>query len=121
MARGELGKPRSSVSVILLSIVTIGIYGIYWQYRTFKEMKRYSGEGIGGALALVFTLTFILYLVNIFKMPAEVGDLYAREGQPKPVSGATGFWVFLPFVGGIIWLVKTQGNLSKFWEAHGAH
>jgi|GEM_PF-5393889 len=52
MAHGDVGKVRDPWIVILLSIVTIGIYALYWQYATFKEMKDYSGQGIGGGLGL---------------------------------------------------------------------
>jgi Domain of unknown function (DUF4234) len=118
MASGAVGKLRTPLAVILLSIITLGIYGLYWQYATFKEMKEYSGEGIGGGVGLVFAI--LLGIVNIFLMPAEVGGLYGREGQEKPVSGLTGFWILLPFVGWIVWVVKTQGHLNHYWEAHGA-
>jgi len=104
--------------VILLSIVTLGIYAIYWQYKTFKEMKDYSGAGIGGGIGLV--LAIILSIVNVFVMPSEVGGLYESAGQPKPVSGATGFWILLPIVGGIVWVVKTQGALNRYWLSAGA-
>ena len=113
-----VGKVRGAGMVILLSIVTLGIYGLVWQYKTFREMKAYSARGIGGGLGLV--LAIFLGIVNWFVMPAEVGNLYAAEQQPKPVSGLTGFWVLLPLVGGIVWLVKTQGALNRYWRAHGA-
>lgn len=113
-----LGKPRGPLVVLLLSIVTIGIYGLYWQYAVFKEMKEYSGEGMGGGLGLLFAI--LLGIVNVFMMPAEVGGLYAREGRERPVTGVTGFWVFLPIIGGLIWLFKTQGRLNDFWRARGA-
>jgi hypothetical protein len=113
-----LGEIRSPVAVILLSIITLGIYSLYWQYKTFKEMKDYSGTGLGGGLALV--LAIIFGIINVFMMPAEAGNLYEREGRPKPVSGVTGFWILLPLLGGFIWLFKTQGALNRFWEAHGA-
>jgi Domain of unknown function (DUF4234) len=116
--RGSVGNVRSPVAVILLSIITLGIYALYWEYSSFKELKRYSGEGIGGGLGLLFAI--LLGIVNAFMLPHEVGKLYAREGQPEPVSALTGFWVFLPIVGGIIWVVKTQGRLNDFWLAHGA-
>jgi hypothetical protein len=113
-----VGKIRSPVVVILLSVVTIGIYGLYWQYATFKEMKAYAGEGIGGGLGLLFA--FLLGVVNVFLMPHEVGNLYVREGKEAPVSALTGFWVLIPIVGGIIWVVKVQGRLNQVWEEHGA-
>src|SRR2546430_13187752 len=83
-----LGKPRGWVVVILLSLVTLGIYGFVYQYKTFQEMQDYSGEGIGGVVGLI--LAIFLGFVNWFLMPAEVGNLYAAEGQEKPVSGITG-------------------------------
>jgi Domain of unknown function (DUF4234) len=113
-----LGKPRGWVVVFLLTLVTLGIYGLVWQYKTFQEMQDYSGDGIGGVVGLI--LAIFLGFVNWFLMPAEVGNLYAAEGQEKPVSGITGLWNLLPLVGTFIWLAKTQNALSRFWEAHGA-
>jgi Domain of unknown function (DUF4234) len=115
---GPVGKPRGAGIVILLSIVTLGIYALVWQYKTFREMKDYSGAGIGGGLGLFFAI--FISIVNWFLMPSEVGNLYQAEGQAKPVRGLSGFWVLLPLIGGLIWLVKTQGALNRFWRAHGA-
>jgi len=104
--------------VILLSIVTLGIYGLYWQYATFKEMKDASGQGIGGGLGLLFAI--LVGIVNVFLMPHEIGQLYAREGKEQTISALTGFWVLIPLAGWIIWIVKTQGHLNRYWEEHGA-
>src|SRR5436305_1403828 len=109
IARGPVGRPRSAAAVILLSLVTLGIYMLVWQYQTFKELKDYSGQGLGGGLALLLAVLF--GIVNVFAMPAEIGGLYAAEAADKPVSGATGAWIFLPLIGGIIWVAKTQGAL----------
>jgi hypothetical protein len=115
-ATGEVGKIREPVVVWLLSLVTLGIYGIVWQWKSFNEMKRYSGNGMGGAVAfLIGLLTF--GLVPVFLFPAQVGNLYSAEGRAQPVSGVTGFWVFLPLLGSLIWLFKTQGALNDFWRA----
>jgi Domain of unknown function (DUF4234) len=114
-----LGKPRGWVVVFLLTLVTLGIYGLVWQYKTFQEMKDYSGNGIGGAVGLI--LAIFVGFVNWFIMPSEVGHLYGAEGQePPPVTGVTGLWNLIPLVGTFIWLAKTQNALSAFWEAHGA-
>ncbi|HZM54005.1 MAG TPA: DUF4234 domain-containing protein [Acidimicrobiales bacterium] len=113
-----VGKIRSPWMVILLSIITFGIYALYWQYASFKEMRVYSGDGIGGGLGLLFAI--LLGIVNAFLLPSEIGHLYAKEGKVQPISGVTGFWVFLPIVGGIVWVLKTQGRLNDYWTAHGA-
>ena len=118
MVTSALGKVRSPAVVILLSLITLGIYGLYWQFATFRDMKEHAGEGIGGGLGLLFAI--LLGIVNIFLMPAEVGQLYAGQGRDRPVSGLTGFWILLPFIGWIVWAVKTQGHLNRYWELQGA-
>jgi hypothetical protein len=118
MAQGQVGMVRSPVSVILLTIITLGIYGLYWQYAVFKDLKQYSGEGIGGGIALLFA--FLIGIVNIFLLPSEIGSMYARDGQESPVTGVTGCWIFLPLVGWFIWLVKVQSRMNEFWASHTA-
>jgi hypothetical protein len=113
---GQIGKERSPVTVILLTLVTLGIYGLYWQYASFKELKDYSGEGVGGGVGLI--LAIFIGIVNAFLLPSEVGNLFKREAQEPPVSGLTGFWVLIPLLGFIIWVVKIQGRLNEFWTAH---
>jgi len=115
--QGRIGSVRSPLAVILLSIITLGIYALYWEYASFKEIKAYAGEGIGGGIGLLFAI--LLGIVNAFLLPHEVGRLYAREGRAGPVTALTGFWVILPIVGGIIWVFKTQGRLNDYWLAHG--
>jgi len=106
------------LTVILLTIITLGIYGLYWQYCAFKDLKVYSGEGIGGGLGLV--LAIFIGIVNIFLMPMEIGNIYKREGKEEPVSALTGLWVLIPLVGWFIWIVKVQGRLNELWTAAGA-
>ena len=112
------GKLRSPVGVILLTIFTLGIYGLVWNYKTGNEIKNYSGEGLGGVLWLVIAI--VIGPVMWFVAPSEVGNLYRREGQEPPVSGITGLWWLLPLIGFIIWVVKVQGALNRFWETKGA-
>lgn len=113
-----LGQRRGPWFVALIGIVTLGIYWIYWYYKTGEELKRYSGEGLGGVLWLVIGL--VIGIVMWFVSPSEVGNLYGREGQDKPVSGKTGFWMLLPLVGYFVWTIKVQGALNRFWESKGA-
>ena len=118
LAQGPLGKPRGVAFVAIIGLLTFGIYLIYWAYKTGEEVKRYSGEGLGGVLWLVIWL--VVSIVMIFVAPSEVGRLYSREGQTPPVSGKTGFWMFLPLVGYFVWIVKVQGALNRFWVGKGA-
>ena len=116
-----LGKIRSTGTCILLMIVTFGIYGLFWYYSTHDEMKRHSGQGIGGGIALLLAL--FVGIVMPYLTSSEVGGLYERSGRQKPVSGATGLWYFpgmLIIVGPIVWFVKTNGALNAYWRSLGA-
>ena len=53
---GPLGRERGVLFVILISLVTLGIYYLYWVYKTQEEVKEHSGQGIGGVLGLVIAL-----------------------------------------------------------------
>ena len=112
---GAVGKVRSPLAVLLLSILTVGIYGLYWYYRTFKELKGYRGQGLGGGWGLILAL--FCGIIPIFLLPSEVGRLYEQVGRPPPISALTGLWVLLPLVGAIVWLFKVQGRLNDFWAS----
>lgn len=71
-----------------------------YNYSVHDEMRRHSGRGIGGGIALL--LSFVGYVAMPFVTPAEVGSLYLRKGQPAPVNGWTGLWAVVPAIGGYI-------------------
>jgi hypothetical protein len=109
----SVGKQRSTGTAILLTIVTLGIYGCVWVYCTSKEIKAHSGSGLGGGIALLIYLVFSP--ATFFITASEVGGLFSRVGRPQPVSGVTGLWVLLPFVGPVVWFVKVNGALNTYW------
>lgn len=116
---GSIGKIRGTGVSILLCIVTLGIYSVVWYYKTHQEMKNHSGVGIGGGIALLLSL--FVGIVMPFLTAGEVGNLYQRRGQAKPVSAITGLWLLLPLVGPIVWFVKTNGALNGYWRSLGAN
>ena len=118
-ARGPVGNTRSIGLSILWAILTLGIYTFVWVYRTQDEIKRYSGNGIGGVLGLVVYL--LISPVTWFVVPSEVRYMYEDlDGGSSPVRGITGLWLLLPIVGAFIWFFKVQGALNRYWESKGA-
>src|SRR4029453_18477141 len=115
---GPLGQPRGILFGILLFIVTLSFYGWYWVFKTQDEVKNHSGQGLGGVLGLVVWI--LISPVSAFVIPSEVGKMYAQDGQRPPVTGWTGLWLF-PFgifiVPAIVWFVKVQGALNRYWDA----
>jgi Domain of unknown function (DUF4234) len=117
--RGPVGNRRSIGLSILWFVLTLSIYGYVWVYKTHEEIKRYSNNGIGGVLG--FVIYFLVGPVTFFVVPSEVRYMYEDlDGQKSPVRGVTGLWVLLPLVGAIVWFVKVQGALNRYWESKGA-
>ena len=110
---GPLGRPRGIGTLILLIVITFGIYGLFWIYLSFAELRAHRGEGVSGAVGLLLALV----PVSIFLLPSYIGRMYQESAQDAPVSGLTGLWALVPLVGSIVWLVKVQGALNRYWEA----
>jgi hypothetical protein len=119
-----IGKARSIGLVILLSIVTLGIWPTVWSYQNGDEIKRYSGQGIGGVGYLLIMLAnlivpFVPTIVVMFLLASEVEQLYRREGKEPPITTIWGLWFLLPIIGQIIWYVRIQNAINGFWRDHG--
>jgi len=116
-ATGQLGKARSIGLVILLTIVTLGIWTWVWSYQNGDELKRHSGKGVGGIGYLLITV--FISPVTMFLMASEVEQLYRAEGKEPPITTIWGLWFLLPIIGHIIWYVRIQRSINDYWIAHG--
>ena len=119
--RGPLGQVRGTGLQMLLFAVTFGIWGYLYYFFVHDEMKRHSGEGLGGVLALLVSV--FAYMASPFLLSHEVGGLYERRGVRKPVSALTGLWFFpgiFLLVGPLIWFVLTNTALNRYWRSEAA-
>jgi hypothetical protein len=119
--RGPIGQIRPTGMIILLFFVTLGIWGFIYYFQTQEEMKRHSGEGVGGVLALVIAIIF--GIISPFILSNEVGQLYSRRGQEPPVTALTALWFFpgiFILVGPFIWFIQTNKALNEYWQSVGA-
>ena len=115
----RVGGPFYSTGlVILLTIVTLGIWPFLWTYRTNEDLKAYNGDGLGGWLGVILYL-FVSPVV-MFTIPNEIKNAYERDGRESPVTALWGLWFLLPIIGHIIWYVRVQSALNDFWLAKGA-
>ena len=112
---GPLGQQRGIGFAILITIITLGIYSLYWVFKTQEEVKEHSGQGVGGVLGLVIYI--VVGIVSWFLIPSEVGKMYEQDGREAPFSGWTGLWLLLPIIGAFVWFIKVQGALNRYWES----
>jgi hypothetical protein len=114
---GNLGKRRSAGLVILLTIVTCGIWAIVWAYQNGDELQRFSGKGLGGVVHLLITI--FVSPVTMFLLAGEVEQLYRDDGQEPPITTLWGLWFLLPLIGNLIWYLRIQDAINDYWTAHG--
>lgn len=111
------GVERNPVTVIILSIVTCGIYSIYWLYMITKEINAALGEErINFVLYfLVGILCFPLIFLGMYKIDEALVQLQARIG----LQGKSNFvlWIILSFVGvgTFIMIYQVQEALNELW------
>ena len=117
-ATGQIGETRSIGKSILLAFVTLGIYCVYWTYKTHEEIKLRSGQGLGGGIGLL--LYIVVGVATPFLIAAEVKTMLEGDGRESRVSAVTGCWILLPLAGPFIWFAKVQGQLNDYWRSLGA-
>jgi hypothetical protein len=123
-----LGRQRNPGVVILLMIVTLGIYQLVWFYQLFSEARAYVAgrNGVkvtsgGAAIGFLFIPLFggIWAIMLMFKTPGLVTRMREADGVPEHLRGSTGLLgllVFLPLLGAILWIIFTQGAINSFWR-----
>lgn len=115
---GPLGRPRNIAIAILLAIVTLGIYALVWTYQTYSEMKRHTGQGVGGVIGLV--LQIFVSPVTFFLVPSEIKAMYERDQAITDLTPLWGLWFLLPIFGPFVWFIRVQDELNNYWAAKGA-
>ena len=115
---GPIGKPRSIGLVILLTIVTLGVWTVIWSYQNGTELKEHARTGLGGVGYLLLTL--FIAPVTMFMMASEVEQLYRRDGKEPPITTIWGLWFLLPIIGNLIWYVRIQKSINDYWTTHGS-
>ncbi|MGX7680622.1 DUF4234 domain-containing protein [Jatrophihabitans sp. DSM 45814] len=113
-----IGKQRGGINVVLLSIITLGIYWLVYIFKTHSEIKKHTGIGLGGPVALIIAI-FVGFL-NPFLLGNDVKAARVQAGMPERVSALTGFWSWIPIIGIFIFASKLQNALNEYWTAEAA-
>jgi hypothetical protein len=117
-------KIRNPLGVVGLSLITIGIYYIFWWYfinREMRDLGRARGRDLGqspGNSVLAITLGAIIIvpaIVSLWRTSARVEAAQETVGIQNRVSGPIIF-ILLLLIGPVgVWYA--QSELNKVWEA----
>lgn len=115
---GPIGRRRSIGLVILVTIVTLGIWTLVWSFQTGNDLKNHNRDGLGGPVYLLITL--FVSPVTMFLMANEVERMYRAQHREPPITTIWGLWFLLPLIGNLIWYVRIQRSINDYWTSLGA-
>jgi hypothetical protein len=95
----------SRAKFLALYLATIGLYGIYWFYRHWRDYKHYSGSSLWPIPRAIFSIFFAHALFNRFFQVARIAD---PKLQWHPGMYAT-LYVVLALVSGLSDVLASVG------------
>jgi hypothetical protein len=118
-------KRRHPFGPLGLSIITFGIYGIFWWYFINREMRDLGEEGEPILSVLAITIGWIIIIppfVSTYNTAARIQRLQKRAGveATDPTQGAVMPWLvlilwFIP-LGGLLWQAYMQWGLNLAYD-----
>jgi phosphotransferase system glucose/maltose/N-acetylglucosamine-specific IIC component len=114
-----IGKKRDPIVVILLSIVTCGIYGIYWYYTAMVDLNGILGEERLNPVTFIIlciicppVLYYVLYKIDSgLAQAAERERIYYKENFV--------LWLLLVLLLGIgvfVAIFQITGAYNRIWD-----
>lgn len=104
---GPKGEVRSVFVMMLLWVVTFGIYGVWWSFKVSSEVNAFLGSDRMSAIKVMLLTAVTCGLYGLYFQFVEAKNVL-REVQTK--AGKPGK---VPFVVGPM---QFQGTLNKVWE-----
>ena len=110
-------KKRNIAVCIILSIVTCGIYGLYWLYQLTEDTNALTGDAnatSGGMVILLSIVTCSIYLWYwLYKQGERIDAVKTANGMPSSNSGI--IYIILGIVGlSIISYCLMQSEINRF-------
>ncbi len=112
---GRVGTTRNPWVVWLLVLVTLGIYGLYWWYKTNEELAEYDPSiEVNPLLAMLALFVPICNIVTLWRTGTRVGQAQQTATGTANASGGIAFLLALLFSLNFVYL---QSNLNQLWAA----
>ena len=121
---GAMAKTRDPLGVALLTLVTLGIYGLVWYYKVNREMadlgRAHGTDELGdspGTSLLAVTLGALIIVPAIisFYNTFQRTKAAARLTSVEPLEGWIALILYLLL--GIAFPAYLQSGLNKVWHA----
>jgi len=113
-----VGRKRPLWQIVLLYIVTFGIFRRIWLYRVNKEVDGHAGLGFNHRQTLWLLILPIIGPSIVTWQTAYRMNNYLYTEEPLPYGPTWGLWAgtLLPILGNAAFMAWTQDRLNIFWE-----
>jgi Domain of unknown function (DUF4234) len=119
--RRVVGKTRNPWGVWLLSLVTLGVYGLWWYYTVNAELRDYNEQiHVQPGLSLVAIMLgwfaiFIIPIISWVRTGGRIAHGQRLAGSTARCSGLIGFLLAIVSFG----MVYYQSQINKVWDMYG--
>jgi hypothetical protein len=114
------GTNRNPITVIIFSIISCGVYGLYWIYMMLKDINGMLNReefSTGFIIATMFVPFWYLYTYH------KINDFMKEECPRRGIAwGENNFliWIIGAFTGGwgmLVAMFQIQTALNSVWES----
>ena len=114
-----IGVRRSGIVVLLLGLVTCGVYTFYWYYQAMEDINRASGEQRINSVGLLIgsIICFPVMWITLYKIDKELARLAAENGAYYKENFT--MWLLLTFIcgiGSIVAVFNICGGFNQIWD-----
>ena len=105
---------RNIVTVIIFSLITCGIYGLYWLWVTNEALVAEGGHCTVPSIGLLLLALFVGpvgYLLFAMDADANINEAKAKMGIPTTDNKA--LWMILGFIFPIVAIALIQYEINK--------
>jgi hypothetical protein len=117
---GQSYIKRNPLGVLGLTLITLGIYGLYWYYKINEEIQRYTKDATisPGRSLLALIPGFLLIVppfIAYYNTANHVLDMEQRRGIASQISPALviiialAIWIGMP--------AYVQEHLNRVWDS----
>jgi hypothetical protein len=112
---------RNPLGVLGLSLITLGIYGIYWYYKVNQEIQRFTGDDtISPSRSLLALVPGFLLIVPPFiayyNTANHIAQMERQRGVASEISPALVIGLMLVGMLGLVVGPYMQEHLNRVWD-----
>ena len=117
------GQPylkRNPLGVLGLTIITLGIYGLYWYYKVNEEIRRYTGDQtISPGRSLLAVIPGFLLIVPPFIAYYNTANHVVRMEEERGIASqiSPALVVVIALVVWIGMAAYVQEHLNRVWDS----